>query len=456
MKNIIRLSFTFLILVLISCEPNITDPKGTGNLGTLIPSGGKLVYVAIGNSLTSGYQNGAVFSEGQQYSFPMILAKQFGLKDTEFVQPNYPDPGMGDRMYFNGFTSTGSPIITKAMNLVAPSNIAYPKPFNNLGIPGAIAYDLIDESDFHSRTVSRDNPFYDAVLRSKSFGKTIVDQAIALNPNFITLWMGNNDVLGYAASGGTVSTTVNQGEAIPTPVTQMQQIYAGALQKLTLSLPNAKILLFNIPNVLGVPFFNVIPWNALVLTDDSQVAALNAAYAPLGFTFKKGQNGFVAASPKSPGKIRQLTNEDYILLTCPQDSLKAYPEDPTKGRWGSAKPIPNQYVLDKYEVAIVLQAISDYNNVLAAMPSTFGTNVKLMDMNDVFQNVLLSGFKVPGANTIYAKYISGEMISLDGIHPTSKGYGMVANEIIKFINANWGADIPQYPIQNLPGIIVKK
>jgi hypothetical protein len=84
------------------------------------------------------------------------------------------------------------------------------------------------------------------------------------------------------------------------------------------------------------------------------------------------------------------------------------------------------------------------------MPSTFGANVKLIDMYSFFTNILLKGYPVPGSTTLTSKFISGEMFSLDGVHPTSKGYGMITNEIIKFINENWGSDIPLYPIQNLP------
>ncbi|MCK7523017.1 MAG: hypothetical protein MZV64_37730 [Ignavibacteriales bacterium] len=34
------------------------------------------------------------------------------------------------------------------------------------------------------------------------------------------------------------------------------------------------------------------------------------------------------------------------------------------------------------------------------------------------------------------------MFSLDGVHPTSRGQGIIANEFIKVINAKWGTSIP--------------
>ena len=46
-------------------------------------------FVAIGNSLTAGYQAGALFNEGQQNSLAAILAKQFStVGGGAFNQPD--------------------------------------------------------------------------------------------------------------------------------------------------------------------------------------------------------------------------------------------------------------------------------------------------------------------------------------------------------------------------------
>ncbi len=50
-------------------------------------------YVALGDSLTAGYSAGALTKYYQDYSFPEILAKQFGI--TSFQQPTISDPGIG-------------------------------------------------------------------------------------------------------------------------------------------------------------------------------------------------------------------------------------------------------------------------------------------------------------------------------------------------------------------------
>lgn len=446
-KNISNLFILGLIFIAFACDPNIENPQGTGKLGTLVPEGTQLVYVSIGNSLTAGYQDGAVYGSAQQFSFPNLLAKQLGI--TSFVQPAVPEDGIGERMTFGGFTATGSPIINRsALKISTPTNASHAKPYNNLGIPGSIANDLIDESDFATRSQTRSNPFYHAFLRSNALGASMIKQAIALQPNLVSMWIGNNDVLGYATSGGTISTVGMPDNPIPTPAAAISQILGGGVQAMITALPNVKILLLTIPNVMGTPFFNVIPWNALVLTEQAKVDALNAAYRTLGYTFKIGQNGFIAESPTGTMKMKQLTANDKIVLTIPQDSLKA--------GWGTSKPIPNRYVLDTEEQKIVAEAVAGYNQAINTIAGMYPNNITVVDMNAVFAILMNNGYNIPGSSHLTPAYISGEFFSLDGIHPNSKGYGVIANEIIKVINAKFGADIPFVFVQNLPAIIVHK
>ncbi len=427
-----------IIFALVACEPKINTPIGTKSLGTLGTDNKSLVYVALGTSISAGSQSYAIFPEATKYCFPNLLATQMGV--SNFVQPDYAEPGLGLKYVLKGFTSAGLPILTMVKLDGAVNNANYAKPYNNLAVWGAVAYDLIDTSSFAERGRTRDNPYYVPVLRNPQLGASMVDQAIALNPNLITLEMGANDVLGFAKSGGAMSTTYVNGEAIPTPTAAMQQIIGGALMKLTKALPNTKIILFTVPNVIGVPFFNTVPWNALLI-DAKTAALLNGAYAKAGFTFNAGANGFVAMSPKSPGGLRQLTAEDYLLLSVPQDSLKA--------GWGSMKPIPNQYVLDKLEAEVVAKAVTDYNAMINGLKS-ISNNIYIFDLDQMLNNAIKYGYAVPGGTKMSSKFISGEMFSLDGFHPTSRGQGAVANELIKYINLTFGADIPLVNIQSLP------
>lgn len=49
-------------------------------------------YIALGNSLTAGYRDGALYSSGQAESYPSMLAMQMKLAGGgEFKQPMMPN-----------------------------------------------------------------------------------------------------------------------------------------------------------------------------------------------------------------------------------------------------------------------------------------------------------------------------------------------------------------------------
>jgi hypothetical protein len=61
-------------------------------------------YVALGNSLTSGYRDGALYLDGQNESYPSMIAQQMKLAGGgEFSQPLMPNVGG----FTNLFTASG-------------------------------------------------------------------------------------------------------------------------------------------------------------------------------------------------------------------------------------------------------------------------------------------------------------------------------------------------------------
>ncbi|MGB0391681.1 MAG: G-D-S-L family lipolytic protein, partial [Salibacteraceae bacterium] len=69
-------------LAIVSCKPEfdeVTISGGTADFSN---------YVAIGNSLTAGYADNALYTSGQENSYPMILSTQMGLSTgNTFNQP---------------------------------------------------------------------------------------------------------------------------------------------------------------------------------------------------------------------------------------------------------------------------------------------------------------------------------------------------------------------------------
>ncbi|MGB5529297.1 MAG: hypothetical protein WBQ32_04940, partial [Ignavibacteriaceae bacterium] len=56
--------------------------------------------------------------------------------------------------------------------------------------------------------------------------------------------------------------------------------------------------------------------------------------------------------------------------------------------------------------------------------------------------------------TFTSDFITGNTYSLDGVHPTTQGYGIVANAFIETINEKYGASIPFINLATLPGSLL--
>ena len=117
----------------------------------------------------------------------------------------------------------------------------------------------------------------------------------------------------------------------------------------------------------------------------------------------------------------------------------------------------NKWVLTATEKAKVASATAAYNNSIVAIAAT--KNLAVADMNAVM-NQLVSGLQVE-TNSIYtANYFSGSgtegqvLFSLDGVHPNARGYAVIANELIKTINAKYKSNLPLHNPTYFPGISI--
>lgn len=389
-------------------------------------------FVSLGNSLTAGYQSGALYESAQKYSFPAQIARQAGVADSAFQQPLISEPGIGGRMKI--LNLNGPVIGTDPPDAGTPLNTLLSRPYNNLGVPGAVLFDLTDTASFAGKAMPpRSNPFFQIVLRSSGFGSSPVAQASALHPTFMTVWIGANDVLGYATSGGTVG-TMGPGSG-PTDVPTFSYLYNQTMSAVLSGASGAKIAVANIPDVTGIPFFTTIP-------DSFPNPQTGKAIGPF-IVERHHADGTLHAEP-----INART--DYILLTA-IDSLNAKVGVPAP--YGTGRPLPDEYVLDSSEVATVETAIDGYNAAIANFASNNSAKVVLVDAHTALQNFAKYGFVGQGV-VLNASYISGGFFGLDGVHPTSQGYAYVANIFIGAINQHFGSNISLVPISSVPSSIV--
>jgi hypothetical protein len=124
-------------------------------------------YVAIGNSLTAGYMNGALGIEGQSCSYPRLVAGQAGAGGA-FSQPLVSAPGISEPGSNEGRIELLSltPITIERARPAGAVLVANPPaPYSNLGVPGALGAEALEA---RNRATSRtENPFFDLVLRGR-------------------------------------------------------------------------------------------------------------------------------------------------------------------------------------------------------------------------------------------------------------------------------------------------
>lgn len=464
-------------------------------------------YVAVGNSLTAGYMDGTVSRVGQTYSYPNLLAQQFALVGGgAFTQPSFAEdvnnlggisgvPGFGTRLVIDAAQGRPEPIAGTSTITLTPQAKAY----NNMGVPGAKSFHL----GFPGYGAL--NPYFTRHATSPT--ATVLGDAMTKNPTFFTNWIGSNDVLAYATAGGAQADGVTPaadhnvtGNLNPatygfndiTNSTYFTGVYTNIINTLTIN--GAKGVVCTIPSVTSIPYFTTVPFNPLpaeatssnptaiglyqflAAVSGGRISPLSTAAGTKNPVLIRDESltdigptiqAAAASTPFAPfaaslgalyGKARHTTSADLVVL--PASSIIGQPNPAGTAPFnvnGVTLPLANKWVLTATEKARVAAATTAYNNSIVAIAAT--KNLAVADMNAVM-NKLITGLQIE-TNSIYtANYFSGSgtegqvLFSLDGVHPNARGYAVIANEIIKTINAKYKSNLPLHNPTYFPGISI--
>ncbi|MCK5104212.1 MAG: hypothetical protein KAR17_15410, partial [Cyclobacteriaceae bacterium] len=185
-KNLIYILPAFVLFN--ACTPEIEVPApvvGTADFNK---------YIAVGNSLTAGYGDNGLYSEGQMQSYPSMISQQMNeITQSEFRQPDIPGNGSG-YMYLTSLAPTFGQFDANPNWLDQLEGS-----FNNLGVPGIRVKDITFKGYGSSPQV---NPYFYRMLGGKDANMSYLEMVGGNPPTFFTSWMGNNDVLGYGSTGG--------------------------------------------------------------------------------------------------------------------------------------------------------------------------------------------------------------------------------------------------------------
>ncbi|SDE45082.1 SGNH/GDSL hydrolase family protein [Pedobacter soli] len=425
MKRYILNSFiAAAILFTAACKPEIETPAGS-TAGQANFS----KYIAIGNSLTSGYADGGLYLEGQKVAYPnLIAAKMATVGGGAFTSPFFTEEHSNGSGYL-ALTAlvNGTPTLTPVADKLAYRDAAkhldkYSGEVQNLGIPGM----RLDLSFDPTLTFSAANPFFERLLTDAQVGKTNYFQFIqSRNHTFFSLWLGNNDVLGYALNGA-VAVTGDPTTTLTDKVT-FASLYTNMLNALTAN--GQKGIVATIPDVTAIPYFNTVTVPALLAAAKAINPAATAVYIQTG-----------------TGTVRAATAEDLIRL--PFQSAGLFGQGAIPYGLHPLNPIANNWVLDKDEVVKVKDYVNSYNSSIKSLATSKG--LAIADTYNYF-NQVKTGLNIQGVG-INAAFITGGAFSLDGIHLTPRGNAVIANVFIEAINAKYGATIPTVDITQYRGV----
>ncbi len=444
MRRFFRFSLSALpFLFLTTCSPKLDLPELTPGEADFSK------FITVGGNYMSGYQDGALWKKGQQYSIGALLNEKFQLVGGGvFNQPLMPDDRglglnakpwegvfvhaskLGDKTDCEGVTA-----IKPLKDTIAQNNASIyltgvsGNSFQNLSVPFARIQDFFASSFSNSWQNGNPNPYYHRFASNVGTSK-VKDDAVAQNATFFAAWFGMEEIFEHARSGATAY-TIPDGSVF---WVYLNEFLFRLVQN------GAKGVIANVPDVENIPFYTTIPWNGLDLYQ-AKADSLNQLTGNI-FNFVAGKNGFVIEDPLSPGNYRKMVEGEYLLLTLPLDSVKC-------NYMGVFTAIPDRYVLDLQEMAVIKNAIASYNYMIKERAEAY--NLAQVDMNTFFKT-LKSGIKWNGVDTD-TEFVSGGFFSLDGYHPHQKGYSILANEFMKSISTKYKAVLPTIYCEDCDGVI---
>jgi hypothetical protein len=223
-------------------------------------------YVAIGNSLTAGFQSGGINDSTQRESYATLLAAEV---ETEFQIPLLSQPGCPDPLT-NIFTqerlADGIPGWTGCAFRSSPIQ----ERINNVAVVGAAVIDVLS----NLAPDSDPNTLTSVILG----GRTQLQAAAEIQPTFASVLIGNNDILGALLDES------NPGDpALITPPATFATRYTAMLDSLVaFGTIQAGVLIglqpmFVNATTMSVPYFTAgAAWQQFELAFDAATAPLNA------------------------------------------------------------------------------------------------------------------------------------------------------------------------------------
>ncbi len=403
------------------------------------PNGGTLFtrYVALGNSITAGYQSGGINDSLQQRAYPVLLAQRAG---ATFTYPSINNPGC-PRPFLAPLGATGR--VGTADRCSRANN---PRIINNLGVPGERILDLlrfptdVNLGRLHTLMVGE---------------RTQLRAMIESEPTFVSLWIGNNDAL-EASVSGVLGPRAAGADSTLTPMATFQTRLNAVVDSIKVAAPEGAMLVGVVNAVRAAPIIQPGAYFFLArdpATGRYQGKPVNANCSPV--------TALGLPNPLSANMVsfQILGDANFPEINC----------DP------AAYPAGSPYLLTVQEATIVSQRVTQFNNAIQA--AAVANNWLYVDPNVIleeyrneetqvtiggqpmrlhqrlrkcqdlpaattaaqFQAAVLTSCPVTGPTA--APNFFGSLISFDGVHPSSEAHRVLAGRFAAAINTKYGTSL---------------
>jgi lysophospholipase L1-like esterase len=375
------------------------------------PAGGPLFerYVALGNSITAGFQSGGIHPELQQQAYPVLLARKAG---ASFGVPLLSVPGCPPPL-------AGPPPETRRISDIpcALRQVPLPAVIQNLAVPGANVTHAISP-------LGTANTLNTLILG----GRTQLDAMREAGPSLVSVWLGNNDALAAALQGN---------PDLLTPVEQFRSAYetiagairpAGAQDALLIGVANPALM-------------------APALQPGAYYWAMAHPPSPLAAMLQVDES----CAPGTPGGSRLVS---FLTVSA---QLAANPAGPVTISCGPEAP----FVLTAEELQMITARVAAFNGIIQQQAAQHGflyvdpmTELFLPAAQDPDRIRKCQGLASATTPEQFATAVRdtcpgptapnffGSYVSYDGFHPSSEAHAVIANVLARRLNAERGLSLP--------------
>ena len=365
-------------------------PTGPGPFGRVL---------FLGDSLSTGFQNGSLLDTQQPNGFGSLLARQANFP---LVLPLIAKPGAPGVLKLVSVSPL--PVIQQTPGITTGRDNPGTQ-VNDLAVPGQLLHDLI------YRTPTLDVKTDEDIITDLVLGLPVGDvlsqlgEAVALQPTSVFLWTGNNDaLLGDDAGSAAAMTSLGSFAAD-------YSVLIGALKTRT----SAHLFVANIPDVTAIPYMTPA---TVILGEITSLTGIPGTVAADGLGLEPGDLVNGQGLRDIEAEIAGLANG------------------------GTLTPLAGSDVLTPSEIAEVQATIASYNQVIAGLVAQAGGT--LVDVHSYFAALAATGATINGYHGTVS--FLGGLFGLDGVHPTNTGYALLANYFIAATNTALGLSTPMVDV----------